>query len=62
LYDTDLKELARGDVRTILTQLPEQRPELVEYYVRASSIGKAFLEESAQTFDPKFADTLRNAK
>jgi hypothetical protein len=62
LYDTDLKELARGDVRIVLTQMPERRQELIGDYSRASSIGKTFLEESARTFDPKFADSLRNAR
>jgi len=62
LNDADLKELASGDVRIILTQLPDQRQALVNDYLRASSIGKAFLEERARTFDPKFADSLRSAK
>jgi hypothetical protein len=62
LNDADLNELARGDVRTILTQLPDQRQALVNAYLRGSSVGKAFLEESARAFDPKFADSLRNAK
>jgi hypothetical protein len=62
LNDTDLKELARGDVRIILTQLPDQRQALLNDYVRGSSIGKTFLEESARMFDPKFADSLRTAK
>jgi hypothetical protein len=62
LNDADLKELARGDVRIILTQLPDQRQALLNDYVRGSSIGKTFLEESARMFDPKFADSLRSAK
>ena len=62
LNDADLKELARGDVRIILTQLPDQRRALLNDYVRGSSIGKTFLEESARMFDPKFADSLRSAK
>ena len=62
LNDADLRELARGDVRIILTQLPDQRQALLNDYLRASSIGKKFLEESARTFDPKFADSLRSAK
>ena len=62
LNDLDLKELARGDVRIILTQLPDQRQTLVKDYVRGSAIGKTFLEESARMFDPKFADSLRSAK
>ena len=62
LADSDLKELARGDVRAILTQFPDQRQALVADFARGSSIGKTFLEENARIFDPKFADTLRGAK
>jgi hypothetical protein len=62
LNDADLKELARGDVRAILTRYPDQRRALVNDYVRGSSIGKTFLEETARMFDPKFADSLRSAK
>jgi hypothetical protein len=62
LNDADLKELARGDVRAILTQFPDQRQALVNDYIRGSSIGKTFLEETARMFDPKFADSLRSAK
>jgi hypothetical protein len=62
LTDPELKELARGDVRAILSQFPDQRQALVSDYLRGSSVGKAFLEESARMFDPKFADSLRNAK
>jgi hypothetical protein len=62
LNDPDLKELARSDVRAILTRYPDQRQALIDDYVRGSSIGKTFLEESSRTFDPKFADTLRSAK
>jgi len=62
LNDADLKELARGDVRVVLTEFPGQRPSLVDDYARASSIGKAFIEESARMFDPKFADSLQAKK
>jgi hypothetical protein len=62
LNDADLKELARGDIRIILTQLPDQRQALVNDYLHGSSIGKAFLEETARMSDPKFADSLRSAK
>lgn len=62
LNDAELKELARGDVRAILTQFSDQRQAIVNGYVRGSSAGKAFLEESARMFDPKFADSLRSAK
>ncbi len=62
LNDTDLSELARGDVRAMLTQLPDQRQMLVSDYIRASSSGKRFLEESARMYDPRFVDVLRNTK
>lgn len=62
LRDSDLSELARGDVRAILTKLPDQRPMLVNDYARASETGKAFLKESVSLLDPKFVDALRGAK
>jgi hypothetical protein len=62
LNDADLNELARGDVRVILTRFPDQRQTLVNDYIRASSIGKTFLEDSARMYDPQFADSLRSAK
>jgi hypothetical protein len=62
LNDADLNELARGDVRVILTQFPDQRQSLVNDYVRGSPVGRTFLEASARMFDPKFADSLRSAK
>lgn len=62
LKDPELREFARGDVRAILTRYPDQRQALLNDYVRASATGKAFLEESARTIDPKFVDSLRSAK
>ncbi len=62
LNDSDLGELARGDVRAMLSQRPGQRLALVNDYLRASAIGKKFLEESVSTIDPGFIDTLRNAR
>lgn len=62
LRDTDLKELAHGDVRAIVTLLPGQRQALVNDYVHGSAMGKAFLEDGVRALDPKFADALRNAK
>ena len=62
LNDADLNELARGDVRAILMQRPDQRQALVDHYMRGSAIGKKFLEESVKMIDPKFADVLRSAK
>lgn len=62
LNDTDLTELARSDVRDMLTQSRDQRPALAKDYVRASSTGKTFLEDSIRMLDPPFADSLKNAK
>lgn len=59
LNDSELGELARSDVRAILTRLPEQRPTLVNAYARASDLGKKFLEASVATVDPKFVDQIR---
>jgi len=59
LDDPDLAELARGDVRAMLTQLPQQRPMLLDDYARASIVGKKFLEESVGSIDPGFVLTLR---
>ena len=62
LRDTDLGELARGDVRAVLTQLQNQRQTLVNDYARASETGKTFLKDSVGTLDPKFADALLGTK
>jgi len=59
LNDADLSELARGDVRAMLSQRPEQRLTLVNDYLRASEAGKKFLEESTKAIDPGFFDIMR---
>jgi hypothetical protein len=59
LSDTDLGDLARSDVRALLTQLSAQRQTLVNDYARASEMGKKFLEQSVSTIDPGFVDKLR---
>jgi len=62
LNDPDLSELARADVRAVLTQFPDAMQVLGGSYAAASEIGKRFLEESVRTIDPKSADALRRAK
>jgi hypothetical protein len=57
--DPDLKELARGDVRVMVTRQPELRTAVVSAYRRASSLGKTFLEDAVQSIDPTFLATLR---
>ena len=62
LTDSELGELARADVRALLTQLPDGRKELLGDYQRASEVGKTFLEEAVAAIDPDFAATLRDKK
>lgn len=62
LTDMDLVELARGDVRAILTQLPDQRPALAADYARASEAGQRFLRETVNLVDPKYLDLLKTNK
>ena len=59
LLDPDLKELARGDVRLMVTRRPELRTAVVSAYRRASSVGKALLEDAVQSIAPSFLPTLR---
>lgn len=59
LSDPDLVDLARGDVRALLSQSTDQRQALVDAFAHASPTGKAFLERSVETVDPKFAELLR---
>lgn len=59
LTDPDLAELARGDVRLILTRRPELKPALVQAYRRASKRGQTFLNEAVQATDPAFVAALR---
>jgi hypothetical protein len=62
LDDSDLAELARSDVRAMLTQLPQQRPMLIDDYARGSDVGKKFLEENVGSIDPGFVVTLRGTR
>ncbi len=52
LVDSDLRELARSDVRLMLTRRPTQESAFVSVYERASERGKAFLTETAQVVAP----------
>lgn len=61
LNDPDLRELARGDVRLILTRQPELKPALIAAYRSAAPQGKQFLEESIKSIDPKFEASLPRA-
>jgi hypothetical protein len=59
LADPDVRELARGDVRLILLRRPELRPAVASAYRRASTLGKAFLDDAIRSIDPSFLAALR---
>jgi hypothetical protein len=59
LSDPDLKELARGDVRLMLTRQPDLKSSVVLAYRHGSSLGKMFLEDTVQSIDPEFVSVLR---
>jgi hypothetical protein len=59
LSDPDLKELALGDVRLMLIRRADLKASVLLAYKRGSSLGKAFLEEAAQSIDPQFLSVLR---
>lgn len=58
----DLAELARGDVRLILTRRPDLRIAIANAYRRGSADGKAFLEQAVGSIDPQFLASLRSGK
>ena len=62
LADPDLRELALGDVRLMLTRNADLKAAVVSAYQRASSIGKTFLEESVRSIDPTFVPVLLSQK
>jgi hypothetical protein len=62
LSDPELGELARGDVRAILTRLQDQRALLASTYASASVIGKAFLQDSVTAIDPTSLGLLNSMK
>ena len=59
IADAELKNLARGDIRLILTRRPDLRPSIADAYRRGSAAGKAYLDEVVQALDPGFAASLR---
>ncbi len=60
LVDPDLQEFALGDVRIMLTRSPGQKEAVVAAYRRASSRGRAFLDEAARSIDSAFLPTLHS--
>jgi hypothetical protein len=58
MADAELKSLASGDIRLILTRRPDLKPALVSAYRRGSADGKAYISEVVQAIDPGFAASL----
>ncbi|VIO71723.1 hypothetical protein CI41S_30880 [Bradyrhizobium ivorense] len=59
LADPDIKDLARNDIRLIMTRRPELKPAIVSAFRRASDRGKAFLQDAVQSIEPAFVPMLR---
>jgi hypothetical protein len=59
ISDDELKNLARGDIRLILTRRPDLKPAITNAYRRGSAAGKAYINEVVQLLDPGFAASLR---
>jgi len=57
--DFDLQELARGDVRLMLTRQSDLKASVLSAYRAGSVLGKKFLEDAAQSIDPEFVSVLR---
>ena len=57
--DADLGNLARGDIRFILTRRPDLKPAITSAYSRGSPEGKAYIGDVARSIDPDFAASLR---
>ena len=58
LDDAELRDLARGDIRLILTRHPDQRAAIVNAYRGGSSDGKAYIDDVVRSIDPRFAASL----
>ncbi len=59
IADADLKDLARGDIRLILTRKPDLKLALIDIYRRGKPAGQQFVEETVKTIDPGFVPTLQ---
>ncbi len=59
IADAELKDLARGDIRLILTRRSDMKDAIVRAYRRGSPQGKAYIEEAVRPLDPEFAASLQ---
>jgi len=59
IADPELKDLARGDIRLILTRRPDMKDAIVRAYRRGSADGKTYIQEVVRPLDPEFAASLQ---
>lgn len=59
LDDADLLDLARSDIRLVLTRRRDLRDAVIRAYQSGSAKGRAFIQESTRALDPGFAATMR---
>jgi hypothetical protein len=59
IADVELKNLARGDIRLILTRRPDLKAAITNAYLRGSADGKAYIAEVVRSLDPGFAASLQ---
>jgi hypothetical protein len=57
--DVELKNLARADIRLILTRRPDLKTAIISAYRRGSADGKAYIAEVVRSLDPGFAASLQ---
>ena len=59
IADPELKDLARGDIRLILTHRPDMKEAIVRAYRRGSADGKTYIQDVVRSLDPEFAASLQ---
>lgn len=59
IADAELKNLARGDIRLILTRRSDLKAAITNAYRRGSVDGKAYIAEVVRSLDPGFAASLQ---
>jgi hypothetical protein len=57
--DVDLRNLARGDIRLILTRRPDLKDAIAIAYRRGSAEGRRYVDEVTRLLDPGFAASLQ---
>jgi hypothetical protein len=57
--DDELADMARRDIRFVLTRSPDLRPALIAAYRSASSAGKRLVEQTVTPVDPGYLIVLR---